>query len=222
MRSTWSLTALAAALVLLAASPADAGPRDPAGPQPVTDAGDPPAAANPRRAARRERVRQRIRAMRAWYLTEQLQLDDTTAGRLFPLLGQYDDRIAAVHQRGVQLRRALRREMSAPRPAQPAIDHLLDELLTHYDNLYRVQRERLVAVRKVVTPAQTAKLVLLLPRLDDAVRRQIQRAMRGRRMGPAGQEVERRGDAPRRDRIRRRRGPDRDEGEGAPPFTDPF
>jgi hypothetical protein len=155
-----------------------------------------PASPNPRRAARRERVRQRIRAMRAWYLTEQLDLDDAAAGRLFPLLGQFDDRLDELHRRGVQLRRSLRRAMAAARPDPAALDRTTDALLAHYEALYRIQRERFAAVRRVITPAQSARLLLLLPRIDDAIRRQIQRAMRGqgarRKAGPA----------------RRRRGPD--------------
>lgn len=209
---------LAAGLLtaLVLPSRAEAQPPGPPTPQSVTGGAEP----GPR-TARRERVRQRIRAMRAWYLTEELDLDDATAARLFPVLGQYDERLAAVHQRGGQLRRALRRAMSSSRPDQTSIDRLLDDLLTHYDNLYRVQRERLIALRKVMSPSQSARLVLILPRLDDAVRREIHRATKNRRLGPAGDRA-----SPFRDRPRRHRrhnaGVDRGSAESAPPFGDPF
>lgn len=212
------LTSITLAAGLLAAllwpSSAAAQPPDPPEPQSVTD-GPGPAP----RTARRERVRQRIRAMRAWYLTEELGLDDGTASRLFPVLGQYDERLAAVHRRGVELRRALRRAMSGSRPDQTSIDRLLDDLLTHYDNLYRVQRERLVAVRKVMSPSQSARLVLILPRLDDAVRREIERATKQRRRGEGGDRT-----SPFRDRPRRHRGDDINRGaaQSGQPFGDPF
>lgn len=215
-RKILTTIALAAGLVAaLAPSLASAQPPDvpdPPEPRAVTDVGEPGA-----RSARRERVRQRIRAMRAWYLTEELDLDDTTATRLFPVLSKYDERLAEVHQRGVELRRALRRAMSGPRPDQSSIDRLMDDLLTHYDNLYRVQRDRLVAVRKVMSPSQSARLVLILPRLDDAVRREIERATKKRRRG-AGDRAAPFGDRPRRNR----RDIDRRAHDGGPPFGDPF
>ena len=73
--------------------------------------------------------------------------------------------------------------MDAARPDPAALDRMVNDLLAHYDDLYRVQRERFAAVRKVVTPTQSARLLLLLPRIDDAIRRQIQRAMGGARKG---------------------------------------
>jgi hypothetical protein len=208
-----SITLAAGLGAALLSSPASAQPPDPPEPQTVTDGSEP----GPR-SARRERVHQRIRAMRAWYLTEELDLDDATATRLFPVLSKYDERIAAVHQRGVELRRALRRAMSGSRPDQTSIDRLMDDLLTHYDNLYRVQRDRLVAVRRVMSPSQSARLVLILPRLDDAVRREIERATKKRRRGPGGDRA-----SPLRDRPRRHRGDiDHRPPRRGPPFGDPF
>jgi hypothetical protein len=190
--------------------------------RPTVENGPPRAGgpAGPRGTARRERLRQRIRAMRAWYLTEQLQLDDTTAGRLFPILGQFDDDLEALRQRGGKLRRTLRREMDSPRPDPAAVNRLIDALLAHYGDLYRVQRERFAAVRRVVTPAQSARLLLLLPRIDDAVRRQIQRAMGGGGKGNAGAlDNPFRPQQQRKNRARRQGAPPDDDAE---PFPDPF
>ncbi len=221
---------LATAAILLMVSPAAAQPgAQPGDRPPAGDARDPrsdlrPGKDNPRRAARRERVRQRIRAMRAWYLTEQLELDDATSARLFPVLVRFDDRIDELHQRGVQLRRALRRDMDAARPDPAALDRTVNALLAHYEDVYRVQRERFAAVRRVVTPTQSAKLLLLLPRIDDAIRRQIQRAMggarKGARRGQAGgaEDVDDPFPPQRRKNRARQRAPQDD----APPFGDPF
>lgn len=214
---------MAAALFVIGGEPvrASADPRDQGAPRPTPAAergGGPPPGEVVRRSAprteRRERLRQRIRAMRAWYLTEELHLDDNTAARLFPVLGQFDERIDAVHRRGVELRRALRRELASARPDGAAVNRLLDALLAHYDELYRAQRERFAAVRKVVTPQQAAKLLLVLPKIDDAIRRQIQRALRGRRGPPPDDGDEQWFDERRRDRGRA--------GGSAPPFSDPF
>ena len=226
MKSRRLLVASAAFLLLVGVvDPADAQPgAQPGDRQPAANSGDLRRGQdNPRRAARRERVRQRIRAMRAWYLTEQLTLDDATAARLFPVLVRFDDSIDELHQRGVQLRRTLRREMNAARPDPVALDRMVDDLLAHYEDVYRIQRERFAAVRRVVTPTQSARLLLLLPRIDDAIRRQIQRAMGGARKGARGGRA---GDADdvdepvplgRRKNRARQQGPDDDA-----PLADPF
>ncbi len=211
------LALLAAALALPGPTPAVA---QPPGAQPGAEHGPPQGdigPLNPRRAARRERLRQRIRAMRAWYLTQELELDEATADRLFPVLGRFDDRLDQVQQRGVQLRRALRRETRAPRPDPRAINRLVDDLLVHYEDLYRVQRDRLAAARRVVSPVQHARLILLLPEIDDAVRRQLQRALRGVKNPDAPGRFRR---GLRKNRAHRRGGP---VGEpDSPPFDDPF
>ena len=55
----------------------------------------------------------------------------------------------------------------------------MDALLAHYDKVYQLQRDRVVAARKVLSAAQTGRLLLVLPRVDNAIRRQIGRVMRG-------------------------------------------
>ena len=227
MKDRLLLVSIAALVLAATAAPALAQPgaQPPGKTRPTVEGGPPRAGSgpggptNPRWTARRERLRQRIRAMRAWYLTEQLQLDDTTAARLFPILGQFDDEMEALRQRGRQLRRALRRETDSPRPDPAAVNRLVDALLVHYSDLYRVQRDRFTAVRKVVTPAQSAKLLLLLPRIDDAIRRQIQRAVGGggKGNGPAIDDPFR--GPERKNRARRQAAPPDDEAE---PFQDPF
>ena len=228
MKDRLQLLSIAAILLAATAAPALAQPgaQPPGAKTRPTVEGGPPRAgagpgsqANPRRTARRERLRQRIRAMRAWYLTEQLQLDDATAARLFPILGQFDDEMEALRQRGRQLRRALRRETDSPRPDPAAVNRLIDALLVHYSDLYRVQRDRFTAVRKVVTPAQSARLLLLLPRIDDAIRRQIQRAVGGGGKGNAPGIDDPFGGPERKKRARRQAAPPDDEAE---PFPDPF
>ncbi len=67
--------ALIVLLVLLVGTPALAQPADKA-----ADA----------QQQRRDKIKQRIRALRAYTLTEQLELDEATAAKLFPALAKYD------------------------------------------------------------------------------------------------------------------------------------
>jgi hypothetical protein len=139
--------------------------------------GDAPRAGAAR--ADKDALKKRIRAMRVWYLTEELELDDATAARLFPVLGKYDDQLEALQVEGARLRRELRQGLARGRGGQVEVGRLVDALLAHYDKVYQLQRERIVSARKVLSAAQAGRLVLVLPRVDNAIRRQIGRVMRG-------------------------------------------
>ena len=151
--------------------------------------------------ADRDALKKRIRAMRVWYLTEELELDDATAARLFPVLARFDDQLEALQVEGARLRRELRQGLGR-RGNQAETARLVDALLAHYDKLYQLQRDRVVAARKVLSAGQTGRLLLVLPRVDNAIRRQIGRVMRGQ----AGLGRERRGQ-----RARRGMSPDLDD-----------
>jgi hypothetical protein len=141
-------------------------------------------------------LKKRIRAMRVWYLTEELELDDATAARLFPVLGKYDDQLEALQLEGARLRRELRQGLAGRRRGNPDSARLVDALLAHYDKVYQLQRDRIIAARKVLSPAQTGRLILVLPRVDNAIRRQIGRVMRGQAMGKERRGRGRRGHSP--------------------------
>lgn len=156
----------------------------------------PPPARTGARPADRDALKKRIRAMRVWYLTEELELDDATAARLFPVLATYDDQLEALEVEGARLRRELRRDIARGGASQADSGRLVDALLAHYDKVYQLQRQRIVAARKVLTAAQTGRLLLVLPRVDNAIRRQIGRVMRGQGGRASGKE--RRGERMRR------------------------
>jgi hypothetical protein len=150
-------------------------------------------AGNAAQPADREAVRKKIRAMRTWYLTEELALDDATAAKLFPILAKYDDQLDALHTDGARLRRTLRQGLVR---GQGDTGRQVDALLAHYDKVYQLQRERLLAARKVLTPSQSGRLVLVMPRVDNAIRRQIGNVMRGERGGKAANRRRGRGARP--------------------------
>ena len=57
---------------------------------------------------RRERIKKKIRALRAYTLTEELSLDEVTAGKLFPVLAKYDDVLDKLLQARADLERRLK------------------------------------------------------------------------------------------------------------------
>lgn len=107
-----------------------------------------------------------MRALRAWKIVEALKLDETTSGRLFPILSRYDDREMAMAAERHALMHELRQETEAPRPDDARLVATLNKLAASRAKQQQMRDERIKEVRRVLTPLQQAKLVLLLPRLE--------------------------------------------------------
>lgn len=163
-----------AAAVLCMAPAAEAQPR--------RFGGGPPAAAE-RMADRRERIKKKIRAMRAYTLTEELGLDERTAARLFPALGRYDDESDRLLERRIDLQRRLRQADALGDPR--AIDRLIDEAVANQRSLWDLEGRRVAELRKILTPTQTARLLVVLPALERKIERQLRKAIQ-RRAAPGG------------------------------------
>jgi len=129
---------------------------------------------------KREKVRQKIRTMRAWRLTEALNLDERTAEKLFPILNEYDEKFAKLARTTRKTRRALKQELDAAKPDPKRIDTLVDAMEKQHEKYYEWERDRFRAVRKVLTPEQTGRIVIVLPKLDRTIHREIRKAMRGK------------------------------------------
>jgi hypothetical protein len=155
-----------------------------------------PAAAQPRRQAggaagvaeRREQVKKRIRAMRAYTLTEELALDDQTAGKLFPVLARYDDETDKLLERRADVQRRLRRPEGLRDPR--LVDRLIDEALANQRGLWDLEDRKIGELRKILTPAQTVKLLVVLPAFDRRIQNQLRKAIAQGRPGAAADEMD--------------------------------
>ncbi|HUQ03045.1 MAG TPA: hypothetical protein VM261_11170 [Kofleriaceae bacterium] len=142
-----------------------------------------PADAQPRtKEEKREKAKQRIRIMRALILSEELQLDEATAGKLAPILNRFDDEIAKL----LLERAALRAELRTAADASDArrMDRTIDKLVANQDARWDTERRRFADLRKLLTPQQTARLLDVLPEID-------RRIMKGLRQHIAPQRLDR-------------------------------
>lgn len=146
----------------------------------------PPAAAPAAISERRERVKKKIRAMRAYMLTEELVLDEQTAGRLFPVLARYDDEIDKLLEHRVDLQRRLRRANTQRDPR--AVDRLIDDAVANQHGFWELEDRRLAELRKILTPVQSAKLLVVLPALERRIENQLRRVIVQRRAGASAPE----------------------------------
>lgn len=124
---------------------------------------------------RREQVKKRIRAMRAYTLTEELSLDEATAGKLFPALAKYDDEFDKLLQQRADLQRRLA-NAGAMKDAR-AIDKLIDDAIANQRAFWEVEDKRLGELRKILSPHQTAKLLVVLPVLERKIQNQLRNAI---------------------------------------------
>lgn len=145
------------------------------------------AVAEPRRGAgsaadpveRREQIKRKIRAMRAYTLTEELALDEPTAARLFPLLSRYDDEIDRMLEKRRGIQRRLRAGDSLRDPK--AIERLIEDALANQRAFWDLEDKRIADLRKILTPVQMMKLLVVLPAIDRKIQNQLGRAIVQRR-----------------------------------------
>jgi Spy/CpxP family protein refolding chaperone len=148
-----------------------------------------PAAAPPAQPDRREKIKQRVRALRAYTLTEQLDLDEATAAKLFPALAKYDDEFDKLLLARADLQRRLEAAGSLKDPN--AVDKLVDEAIANQKALWTTEEQRLVQLRKILTPAQVARVLVVLPAMERKIQNQLKRAAQkpGARAPDAGGEL---------------------------------
>ena len=105
---------LFAGLFAVLASPSGAWAQGPAAPP----AGlvKPPAVTAEQRSPEqlRKEVLERMRALRAWRIVDELKLDESASARLFPILAKFDEREMALAVERRDIARELRAELDGP------------------------------------------------------------------------------------------------------------
>jgi Spy/CpxP family protein refolding chaperone len=114
----------------------------------------------------RKEVLERMRALRAWRIVEELKLDETTSARLFPILAKYDDQELTLADERRDIAQEIRTQLAAPHPDDAKLTASINRMLANRTKKHALRDERLKDLRKVLSPVQQAKLVLLLPRLE--------------------------------------------------------
>lgn len=167
---TWftrAATALTASLVLTTVA-AGAGSRA-ARAQPATRVGD--------RDAARDQAKQKIRALRAAILVEELGLDEATAARLAPILARHDDELERLQAERRALRKAVHDALAANDDKK--LDGLIDQLVANQRARWDRELTRVAELRKLLAPRQAARLLDILPKIDRRILQGLRRAVAG-------------------------------------------
>ena len=131
----------------------------------------------------RKEVVERMRALRAWKIVEELKLDESTSAKLFPILAKYDEQELALAAERRDITAEIKTLLAAPRPDDARLNAAINRMLANRTKRIASRDERIKEVRKVLTPVQQAKLVLLLPRLERDFARFIREVADGQGSG---------------------------------------
>jgi Spy/CpxP family protein refolding chaperone len=160
------------AAALLACGPAPAAAQSPRHAPPPAAAPGTPDRRTPDQL--RKEVLERMRALRAWRIVEELKLDESTSARLFPILAKYDEQELVLADERRDIAHEIRTLLAAPRPDEVKLNAAIDRMLANRHKRIASKDERIREIRKVLTAVQQAKLILLLPRLEREFARAIQ------------------------------------------------
>ena len=157
------LTALVAAAAMLLALPALAvEPEDDSG---ISD-------------AMRAKIEHRIRTMRAMVLTEALDLDEATAKKLFALMDSYDAKRRKIAAERRELMEEVKRAASDPKVDHKRIDALFTKLTNNRVAEVKLNGAMGADTKTILSPAQRARLALVLPKFYRRVQKLINDAKR--------------------------------------------
>jgi hypothetical protein len=131
-----------------------------------------PPAAEAQKANRVEKVKKKLRAMRAALLVDELDLDEKTATKLMPILNDYDDDFAKLAKENAELRAKI--EAAGD---DDDLDALIDDLVENQRARWDLDEKRFKEVRKVLTPKQSAKILVILPEIDRKILEGVKRAI---------------------------------------------
>jgi hypothetical protein len=100
---------------------------------------------------------------------------------VFPLLAQFDERGKAISRERWELARDVHDQVDTGKPDDARLRRLIDQLQANQLRRNALDEERFKALRQVLTPVQQAKLLLLLPRIEDDFRHRIREAIKAQK-----------------------------------------
>lgn len=143
-----------------------------------------PALAGPAEREQRHREAQdKIHTLRLMKLVEALDLDEKTGIKVARVLKNADEARRKLHQRAQDKMHALKAEAEASQPRDKEITRLVDELLSIRREMHALEENEFQELRKVFTPVQQGKFVLVMHHFREKVEKMLHREKRRHRGG---------------------------------------
>lgn len=149
---------------------------------------------------RREQIRKRVELMRMLRLTQELNLDEETATKVFSRLRPIDQKRWKLIQERQRLQRELRDAGESEKSDDRKLQELMKSLSQNRQAMADLDQEEVQALKGLLTPQQQAKYLLFRERFEQEVRDRIRKAQERQEprpgLGPRGSESQ--GPEPRR------------------------
>ena len=126
-------------------------------------------------------VRKKVEALRAWQLSEVLNMDEETSSRLFPAMREADQERWNLESRNRQLVREMYQSLEGRNPDPQKIDKILDELQSNRRELVRSEERHLERVRQILSPEDTARYLMFQIKFQKEIKRKAVQAYQDRR-----------------------------------------
>ena len=126
------------------------------------------------------RIRKKIETLRAWQLTEELDLDEDTSSRLFPAMKKADKERWEIETRNRELVGEMSRALEGRNPDPGKINRILDELQSNRRELTLSEERHIDSVRRILSPADTARYLIFQIRFQAQIKQKAAEALRNR------------------------------------------
>jgi Spy/CpxP family protein refolding chaperone len=147
-----------------------------------------PAAAQPD-AQRRAQVRQQVTDFMMQRLTQELALDPPATAQVRQMWERYQQQIEGVHKEMWMAMKELKAQLGAPTPDNARLTQLSDLVFNDRLKVEELDHQRVCELRRVLTPVQFAKAIVVSPQIKRQVQHQVMQAVgAGRAAGGEEQE----------------------------------
>ena len=136
-----------------------------------------PAAAQGPLAQKRAALRQQVTDYMLQHVTQELALDAPSAARVREIWERYQTQIEGVHREQGMIFKELKSQLAAPSPDNAKMTQLSDLAMQNKLKVEQLDNQRAQEFRRLLTPPQMAKLIVITPKLRQEVQRQFWKAM---------------------------------------------
>ena len=138
---------------------------------------------------KRAQVRQRITDFAMQQITQELALDANTAQRFKQVADKYEPQIAGIHREVGMAMKELKAQLASAQPDEAKLGQLADTIVNDRAKVQALEAQRTADNRRVLTPTQFAKLIVVWPKINRQIKIEMWKAMHGGQT-PSAEDME--------------------------------
>ena len=131
----------------------------------------------------REAIRKRVNMIRMWRLTEELDLSEKKADKLFPLIRRLDKEKLELEKERNELMKNLRENLTKGKLKDSELKKMIRNLEENHAAVQNLKKERFKEMKNVLSLEEQAKFVLFMESFPKEIRSIIRNAKRKGREG---------------------------------------